>query len=162
MQFHTEEIPIHTALEAYNFPKTFKDTLRTFNLKDVYSKLIKKPEDETEAEGVKQSEETSTGDSELAADTTDSIAEESISAPSGETTGEAVDVENGNQETTEGSSSKMEVEDETKIEPLLGKDEKDFKSSQAQKRKMKVYNFILSFFFWGGGGGEEGRGRHIS
>lgn len=48
VQFYTEDMPCNGALQAFNFPAHFKETLQTFSLKDVYNILLK-PENETRA-----------------------------------------------------------------------------------------------------------------
>ncbi|XP_072167915.1 tRNA (adenine(58)-N(1))-methyltransferase non-catalytic subunit TRM6-like [Diadema setosum] len=51
VQFHSEDFPAHTALNAYNFSKQSREVLHTFPLKDVYQHLLKDTTEEEERTG---------------------------------------------------------------------------------------------------------------
>lgn len=57
VHFHTEDQPMNSSLQAFNFSQKSKEMLRTFNLKDVYDKLILKKPVETISEEASQSKD---------------------------------------------------------------------------------------------------------
>eukprot|EP00057_Strongylocentrotus_purpuratus_P031072 XP_783506.2 PREDICTED: tRNA (adenine(58)-N(1))-methyltransferase non-catalytic subunit TRM6 [Strongylocentrotus purpuratus] len=57
VHFHTEDQPMNSSLQAFNFSQKSKEMLRTFNLKDVYDNLILKKPVETINEEPSQSKD---------------------------------------------------------------------------------------------------------